>query len=216
MSDRPDDRSANAWSRFASFARSPQTRRAGLGAALCAIAAPFLPRNEARAAGTPGEAWRFAFETVDGAPMPLTQWRGKVLLVVNTASHCGFTYQYKGLQAVYDRFKGRGLVVVGVPSNDFGGQEPGSNEEIKGFCGGTYGVTFPLAAKSVVRGPEAHPFYRWAAETLGPDRVPRWNFHKYLVGRDGRLRGGYGGLVEPENATLIAAIEAALAERAQS
>jgi glutathione peroxidase len=157
-------------------------------------------------------AYDFSFEAIEGGRMPLEQWRGKVLLVVNTASFCGFTPQYEGLQALWQRYLERGLVVIGVPSNDFGGQEPNSEAEILGFCKGAYNVSFPLTSKQVVSGREAHPFYRWAAESLGAGTTPKWNFHKYLVGRDGRLLGAFPTRVTPQARELIQAIEAALAK----
>ena len=159
----------------------------------------------------PAAAFDHAFEAIEGGPMPLAQWRGKVLLVVNTASFCGYTRQYEGLQALWERYRERGLVVIGVPSNDFGAQEPKSEAEIAGFCKGAFGVTFPLTTKEVVKGQGAHAFYRWAAVTLGSGSTPRWNFHKYLVGRDGRLVAGYGSAAEPLSPELTKAIEAALA-----
>lgn len=178
-------------------------------AASAAAAARIPP---ARAAGTveTGHAWRFAFTASDGSALPLEAFRGKVLLVVNTASRCGYTSQYRGLQALHEAHGPAGLVVIGVPSNDFGGQEPGTDADIRGFCGGTFGVTFPLAAKTVVRGPQAHPFYRWASTVLGPASEPRWNFHKYLVGRDGRLDRAFPSHVEPEDPRVVSAIRAAL------
>ena len=157
-------------------------------------------------------AYDFNFEAIEGGRMPLKQWRGKVLLIVNTASFCGFTPQYEGLQALWQRYEAKGLVVVGVPSNDFGGQEPKSEEEILGFCKGAYNVSFPLTSKQVVSGPQAHPFYRWAADTLGAGAAPKWNFHKYLVGRDGRLLGAFPTRVTPQAPELIQAVEAALAK----
>ena len=155
-------------------------------------------------------AFAYEFEAIEGGKLPLGKWQGKVLLVVNTASFCGYTRQYEGLQTLWQRYEKRGLVVVGVPSNDFGAQEPKSEAEIASFCQGAFGVTFPLTAKEAVAGPQAHPFYRWAREVLGPGQAPRWNFHKYLVGRDGKLIAGYGAGVEPLSPTLIKAIEAAL------
>lgn len=153
----------------------------------------------------------FAFTAIDGAPMPLSAFKGRVLLVVNTASMCGFTPQYKALQAMHERYEARGLTVIGVPANDFGGQEPKGEKDIKSFCEGAFGVTFPLAAKSVVTGPSAHPFYKWAADTLGSKSAPRWNFHKYLIGRDGRLIASFATQVEPDAPEVVKAVEAALA-----
>jgi glutathione peroxidase len=159
----------------------------------------------------PAVAFDQTFEAIEGGKMPLAQWRGKVLLVVNTASFCGFTPQYEGLQALWERYQARGLVVIGVPSNDFGAQEPKAEAEIRAFCKGAYNVTFPLTTKEAVKGPQAHPFYRWAGEELGAASSPSWNFHKYLVGRDGRLIAGYGARVEPLSPKMTKAIEAALA-----
>ena len=159
---------------------------------------------------TAKSAFAFEFEAIEGGKLALGKWQGKVLLVVNTASFCGYTRQYEGLQTLWQRYEKRGLVVVGVPSNDFGAQEPKSEAEIASFCQGAFGVTFPLTTKEAVAGPQAHPFYRWAREVLGPGQAPRWNFHKYLVGRDGKLIAGYGAGVEPLSPTLVKAIETAL------
>lgn len=172
------------------------------------MAAPSMaPSNPGR-----GSAYDFAFTGIDGKPMKLAQWRGKVLLVVNTASFCGYTGQYAGLQELWARYEAAGLVVIGVPSNDFGAQEPKSEDEIKTFCQGAYGVTFPLTAKQKVTGPGAHPFYRWAAGTMGPQGVPNWNFHKYLIGRDGRMLRSFSTKVSPLSGDLVTWIERALVE----
>lgn len=135
---------------------------------------------------------------------------GRVLLVVNTASQCGFTPQYEGLEALYRRLADRGFAVLGFPSNDFMGQEPGTEEEIAEFCRTQYGVAFPMFEKIRVRGQEAHPFYRALTEAAG-GKAPRWNFHKYLIGRDGRLIAQYPSNVRPDDPELLAAVEAALA-----
>ncbi|PVV14035.1 MAG: glutathione peroxidase [gamma proteobacterium symbiont of Ctena orbiculata] len=134
--------------------------------------------------------------------------QGKVMLVVNTASRCAFTDQYEGLEKLYSRYRERGLVVIGFPSNDFGNQEPGSEGSIKKFCRLTYGVQFPMYAKSRVTGDNADPFYRALAKAAGTP--PRWNFHKYLIDRDGRLAGSYKSSIAPENEKLIKAIEGLL------
>jgi glutathione peroxidase len=167
-----------------------------------------------RADAQGGSAHDFMFESIDGGQLPLAELKGRVGLIVNTASFCGFTHQYAGLQELWTRYEARGLVVVGVPANDFGGQEPGTDSDIKTFCQGGFGITFPLAAKSRVVGPLAHPFYRWAAKTLGPANVPRWNFHKYLVGVDGGLVAAFGSSVGPTSVALVSAIEAELAKAA--
>ena len=146
--------------------------------------------------------------------MPLSSYRGKVLFVVNTASFCGFTPQYTALQKLYETYEARGLVVIGVPSNDFGGQEPKSEAEVKTFCQGAFGITFPLTAKYHVTGSEKHPFYAWAGETLGSMNGPWWNFHKYLVGRDGKLVTFFGTRTVPGAPDVISAIEAELSKPA--
>ena len=155
-------------------------------------------------------AHSFSFTSIDGKPMPLSGFAGKAVLVVNTASACGLTPQYKGLEALWRDYKGRGLVVLGVPCNDFGAQEPGTEGEIKTFCETSFGVDFPMTSKEHVIGAGAHPFYQWAAKELGEGGTPRWNFHKYLVAKDGALAGTFGSRTEPEAADVKAAIEAAL------
>ena len=156
-------------------------------------------------------AYDFSFKTLVGEKtMPLAEFRGKVLLVVNTASQCGFTPQYEGLEKLYEKYKDKGLVIVGVPSNDFGGQEPAKNEEIANFCKKNYGVSFPMAAKEVVSGDAAHPFYQWAKTTLGFGTTPKWNFHKYLIARDGTLVDYFNSTTAPDASRLVEAVEAAL------
>ena len=135
-------------------------------------------------------------------------YRGKVVLVVNTASKCAFTSQYEGLEAMYAKYKDRGLVVLGFPSNDFGNQEPGSEKQIQTFCRMTYGVQFPMFAKTQVREGAADPLYQHLGEVSG--EYPRWNFHKYLLDRDGRLIGSYQSQVAPDDPRLVSAVEAAL------
>lgn len=141
----------------------------------------------------------------DEKPQALCQYAGRVLLVVNTASFCGFTGQYAGLEALQRRFEARGLVVLGFPSNDFGRQEPGSNQAIADFCENTFGVRFPMFNKTAVTGREAHPLYRQLAARTG--QAPQWNFHKYLIARDGLTVRSFGSATEPNNPRLIRAIE---------
>lgn len=144
----------------------------------------------------------------DESPQDLCQYAGKVVLVVNTASFCGYTGQYEGLEALYAKYQRRGLVVLGFPSNVFGEQEPGSSKEIADFCFNTYGVKFPMFAKTVVAGDARHPFY--AALFKASGQAPKWNFHKYLLDRDGKVLGSYASKVTPDDATLLATIEQAL------
>ena len=152
----------------------------------------------------------FAFTRIDGGTIRLADFEGKPVLVVNTASECGYTPQYADLQQLWQRYRKRGLVVLGVPSNDFGAQEPGAEPEIMSFCQTNYGVDFPMTAKERVIGANAHPFYRWIAAELGEDAAPRWNFHKYLVATDGSLAGLWPSSIEPLAPEITAAIEAAL------
>jgi glutathione peroxidase len=154
-------------------------------------------------------AYDFEFPGIEGGTLPLRAWRGKPILVVNTASFCGYTPQYKDLEALWNRYRDRGLVVLGVPSNDFGQQEPGSAKEIKAFCE-TYDVSFPLADKQKVIGGDAHPFYRWIAAELGDAGVPRWNFHKYLIDANGEIAGAWPSRVTPLSKEITGAIEDAL------
>jgi glutathione peroxidase len=159
-------------------------------------------------------AHRFTFAALDGGALPLAQWRGRPVLVVNTASYCGYTPQYAELEALWRRYRERGLVVLGVPSNDFGQQEPGSAAEIEAFCRTRYGVDFPLTEKTRVIGADAHPFYRWIAATLGEAGTPRWNFHKYLIGPDGALAGAWPAQVSPSDPAILAEIEELLPQDA--
>ena len=153
----------------------------------------------------------FSAETLDGQPAPLAHYRGKVVLIVNTASKCGFTRQYEGLEKLYKRFRDRGLVILGFPCNQFGAQEPGSAEEIASFCSLTYDVQFPMMRKIDVNGPTAHPLYVYLKKAktgvLGTGGI-KWNFTKFLVDRDGRVTARYAPNVEPK--ALEGAIEALL------
>jgi glutathione peroxidase len=133
-----------------------------------------------------------------------------VVLIVNTASQCGFTKQYAGLEKLYETYKNQGLVILGVPSNDFGQQEPGNSEDIAHFCKLNYGVSFPMSRKEIVSGNQAHPFYRWAYKQLGFGTAPKWNFHKYLLNRQGKLVTYFYSTTKPDSKKLIKAIEDAL------
>jgi glutathione peroxidase len=161
------------------------------------------------------DAYRFQFVSIDGESLPLDAWRGRPVLVVNTASFCGYTPQYSELEVLWQRYRDRGLVVLGVPSNDFGRQEPGSAGEIKEFCTTNYSVDFPLTEKCRVIGGEAHPFYRWVADNLGEAGTPRWNFHKYLVGPDGQLAGAWPAQVAPTDRRITGEIERLLPQQYQ-
>ena len=156
-------------------------------------------------------AYNFSFKALlDGKPTSIEQFKGKVLLIVNTASQCGFTKQYEGLENLYNKYKDRGLVVMGIPSNDFGGQEPGNSEDIASFCKLNYEVSFPMMSKEIVSGSNAHPFYKWAKTELGFGTSPKWNFHKYLVNRNGNLIDYFNSTTSPDSSHLVKAIENAL------
>jgi glutathione peroxidase len=152
-------------------------------------------------------AHQFSFTGIDGAALPLSAWAGHPVLVVNTASFCGYTPQYRDLEALWQQYRDRGLVVLGVPSNDFGAQEPGTLAEIKTFCETNYSIDFPLTEKYRVIGGGAHPFYVWIARTLGEGAAPRWNFHKYLIGADGELTGAWPSSVRPGDKAITGEIE---------
>lgn len=190
---------------------------AGVGAAalLAALSAPAF--SEPRAPATPASKESSAmtatqFTSINGKPLDLTTLGAKAILVVNTASKCGFTPQYKGLEELYEAKKADGLVIVGVPSNDFGAQEPGTEAEVKTFCEINYGVTFPLTQKYAVTGAGKHPFYTTAVAALGTQAQPKWNFHKVLISGDGTPLKAYPSATKPADAELIADIEAALAK----
>jgi len=148
-----------------------------------------------------------SMQTLDERTQSLCQYAGNVVLVVNTASQCGYTPQYEGLEALYRKYKGKGLVVIGFPSNDFGGQEPGSNQQIAEFCTNLYAIDFPMFAKSELR---ANPLYRQLIRATG--QAPRWNFHKYLLDRSGSRVQSFGSAVEPDDPKLVSALERLLQE----
>src|ERR1700687_425154 len=187
-------------------------RRTILTAALAVAVAPLATRATLAQAGMSRiTAFAFSFRALDGGDISLAEYTGRPLLIVNTASLCGYTPQYAGLQELWTEFHDRGLTIIGVPSNDFGGQEPGGSRDIAETALHQYGVTFPIAAKAVVKGPNAHPFYKWAADAR-PKDVPHWNFHKYLVGRNGYIAEVFPETVEPKDTRVKTAIARALAE----
>ena len=149
----------------------------------------------------------FSLQGMDGKPMPLSQFKGKTVLLVNTASECGFTPQYEGLEKLWEKYKDKGLVIVGVPSNDFGGQEPGKAQEIATFCKVNYGVTFPLSDKTAVSGPGKAEVYKWAETQAGMLGTPKWNFHKYLFSKKGEFIDWFSTPTEPMSEKITAAIE---------
>ena len=196
---------------------TPTLRNTALVAALFASpfvqAAPTAPAPSPAPVATPSAACpailKHSFKRLqDEAPQDLCQYAGKVVLVVNTASYCGFTGQYEGLEALYARYQARGLVVLGFPSNDFGKQEPGSDKEIADFCYNTYAVKFPMFSKTAVSGAARNPLYVALAQATG--QSPRWNFHKYLIDRSGKVVASFASEVEPQAKPLLAAIDKAL------
>ena len=154
----------------------------------------------------------FSFISIDGGDLPLADYKGKVVLLVNTASMCGFTSQYEGLQSLWSDYRHRGLVVLGVPSDDFGGQELDTAKQVKSFCTLNYGIDFPMTDIAVVAGPNAHPYYKWIADVHGGLAIPRWNFHKHVIDADGKLVDWFASTTSPKSNRLREAIETALKE----
>lgn len=169
-------------------------------------------QNEAvvREAEAQTEYRTIAFTTIDGRETSLAEFSGQALLIVNVASKCGRTPQYAGLQSLYEKYQERGFTVLGFPANNFGGQEPGSNSEIAEFCEQEYGVTFPMMSKVSVKGADQHPLFAYLTRNTDPTGDIDWNFHKFLLGKDGAIIARFASAVEPDDAQLIAAVEAAL------
>ena len=155
-------------------------------------------------------AYDFKFNDLDGSELNLNEFKDKVIVVINVASQCGFTKQYDDMQKIWDKYQDKGVIMLGIPSNDFGKQEPGSNEEIKNFCEAKFGITFPMAEKVSVKGENAHPFYIWARENHGKSAIPKWNFHKIIIGKDGKVLDTFASMTNPSSKKFIKAIEKAL------
>ena len=155
-------------------------------------------------------AYDFNFNDLDGSPLNLSEYKDKVIVVVNVASQCGFTSQYEDMQNVWEKYQKKGVLMLGVPSNDFGGQEPGNNKEIKNFCEAKFGITFPMTEKVSVKGENAHPFYLWAKENHGKSAVPKWNFHKIIIGKNGKIVDTFASITNPSSNKFIKALEKAL------
>lgn len=156
---------------------------------------------------TPINAYGFQFKSIDGEELKLSKYTNKVLLVVNTASRCGFTPQYTALQNLWDQYKNKGLVVIGVPSGDFGNQELGSDEKIKNFCEVNFNINFPMTNKVDVKGENAHQIYVWAKNNYGKAAVPKWNFHKILINKEGKVHNTYLSLTNPTSKKITSEIE---------
>ena len=167
----------------------------------------FFSKNSSAKNTLAKDVYNFEFVAFDGSKVELSEFKNKVLLIVNTASKCGFTSQYGDLEKLHQKYKDQGLVVIGVPSNDFGGQEPLNNGEIQNFCKYNYGVNFLVTQKEVVSGKNAHPFYLFAKEKLGVISAPKWNFHKYLINRQGKIIDYFISSTEPMSDKIIKSVE---------
>ena len=149
----------------------------------------------------------FKINSLNGGELDLSSFKGKTILLVNVASKCGFTNQYDDLQKIYNDFKEKGLIVIGIPTNQFGGQEPGSEKEIKNFCETNFNITFPMTSKYEVKGANAHPIYIWAKDTFGKSTVPKWNFHKILINKDGKIEDTFASFTGPLSNKVVKKIE---------
>ena len=152
-------------------------------------------------------AYEFNFSDLDGSKINLSEYKNKVIVVVNVASKCGFTNQYEDMQKVWDKYQEKGLIMLGIPSNDFGNQEPGNNEDIKNFCEAKFGINFPMTEKVQVKGDNAHPFYLWAKKNYGKSAVPKWNFHKIIVDKNGKVFKTFTSMTNPTSSKFINTIE---------
>ena len=154
-------------------------------------------------------AFDFSFNDLDGSEMRLSEFKDKVIIITNVASYCGFTSQYEDLQKIWDNYQKKGLVVIGVPSNSFN-QEKETNEEIKNFCEAKFGISFPMTEKTIVKGNDAHDFYKWANKNYGKSAVPKWNFHKIIIGKDGKIADTFASITNPSSKRFISSLEKAL------
>tara|TARA_B100000963_G_scaffold33991_1_gene25270 strand:+ start:3538 stop:4074 length:537 start_codon:yes stop_codon:yes gene_type:complete len=158
------------------------------------------------AAGDSGVAYDFKFEGIDGGLVNLNDYKNKVIVVVNVASRCGYTSQYENLQTLYEEYKDRDLIVIGIPTNNFK-QEPGTNKQIKDFCEANFGITFPMTKKIDVIGENSHPFYKWAKKDFGISAIPKWNFHKIIIGKNGHIEDTFASFTKPTSNKFIKLIE---------
>ena len=155
-------------------------------------------------------AYDFKFVDLDGSSLNLSEHKDKVIVVINVASQCGFTNQYEDMQKVWEKYQKRGMLMLGVPSNDFGNQEPGDNKEIKNFCESKFGITFPITEKVSVKGENAHPFYRWAKDNYGKSAIPKWNFYKILINKEGKIEDTFSSFTKPLSKKITDKIESIL------
>ena len=158
------------------------------------------------ASGSSTNAYDYEFKSIDGDKIKLSDYKGKVIVVVNVASRCGYTPQYEGLQSLWSNYKNKDLVVLGVPTNNFR-QEPGSNKEIKDFCESNFGITFPMTEKISVIGNNSHPFYKWAKKDFGIGAIPKWNFHKIIIGKEGKVVDTFSSITKPSSKKFLKIIE---------
>ena len=152
-------------------------------------------------------AYDFEFKDLDGSSLSLGEYKDKIIIVVNVASQCGFTKQYSDMQKIWEKYEKDGIIMIGVPSNDFGQQEPGTNEEIKNFCEAKFGITFPMTEKVSVKGIAAHPFYLWAKKNYGSSAEPKWNFHKIIIDRSGKVSETFSSITNPSSKKFIKTLE---------
>ena len=155
-------------------------------------------------------AYDYKFNDIDGNVLNLNKFKNNVIVVINVASQCGFTKQYEDMQKVWNKYQDKGVVILAVPSNDFGKQEPGSNKEIKKFCEAKFGITFPMTEKVSVKGENAHPFYVWASENHGKSAIPKWNFHKIIINKQGKVDDTFASITNPSSSKFINALEKAI------
>ena len=152
-------------------------------------------------------AYDFNFKDLDGSELSLSQYKNKVIVVVNVASQCGFTNQYEDMQKIWEQYQTKGIIMLGVPSNDFGNQEPGNSKEIKNFCEAKFGITFPMTEKVSVKGENAHPFFIWAKENHGKSAIPKWNFHKIIIDKSGKIAETFSSITNPSSKKFIKTLE---------
>ena len=152
-------------------------------------------------------AYDFSFKDLDGTVLNLSEYKGKVIVVINVASQCGFTNQYEDMQKIWEKYQAKGIVILGVPSNDFGNQEPGNNDDIKNFCEAKFGISFPMTEKVKVKGDNAHPFYIWAKENHGKSAIPKWNFHKIIINKEGKVFETFTSITNPSSKKFINILE---------
>ena len=152
-------------------------------------------------------AYDFNFKDLDGSTLNLSEYRGKVIVAINVASQCGFTSQYEDMQQIWEKYQSKGIIILGIPSNDFGQQEPGSNEDIKNFCEAKFGISFPMTEKVSVKGTDAHPFYIWARKNYGISAIPKWNFHKIIIDKNGKIAETFSSITNPSSKKFIKILE---------